>query len=69
MGSANADNSNNAFNVNGDNGNLNNNNVDNDNAVRPDSTHNIRHRYASATDQYKNQRNSIPPVVGKNTHM
>lgn len=39
MGSANADNSDNAFNVNGNNGNLDNNNVDNSNAVRPDSTH------------------------------
>lgn len=35
--SANADNSNNAFYVNGNNGNLNNNNVTNNNACRPDS--------------------------------
>lgn len=39
MGSANSDDSSNAFNVNGNNGNLDNNNVNNTNVVRPDSTH------------------------------
>lgn len=62
--SANADNTNNAWNVNYNNGNVNNDNVNNENAVRPASTQ-CQTMKASTFIQCTNQRSHIPSVKRK----